>query len=56
MSTYTHPDGRAFSLRIIGAPFVTRTIATSESRICAPRSVSTGRLRRFSSESRISRG
>ena len=49
-------DSPPNALRSIGGPSVTRMSATSESTSRAPRSLTIGSLRIFSSESRISRG
>ena len=56
IDVYPACQARAFSLLIIGGPSVMVMRATSASRICAPRSVTIGRLRMRSNESRISRG
>ncbi|MNN27027.1 hypothetical protein D3C81_1405490 [compost metagenome] len=52
ISTYTHPDRRASSLRSIGGPCTTWMRATSASTICWPLSVTMGRLRSCSTDSR----
>jgi hypothetical protein len=56
ISTYTQPDNRAFSLRSIGGPSVTRTSATSDNTRRCPRSVTIASRLSLSTESRVSRG